>query len=275
MENYMNDESSNPNIEWKKPGFDAKERLTLKTNVRKAIEYEAQNKNSGLNKNYIPSPAELPKGINKIRKKIKDVYDEEDDDDDDYQIHTLQPLDVSENDDTLLKALQEDEKKFLRQNEEIQTVNTLLQTEQNQKIANAEKLAKDTGMKKGLDKKVLAKTYQNTSIGQDLTNEAINRQVAKNFKFKSEKISPKEAKKLMTGIKRIQQVGGAEALNGLKLQEVLEAGDGKYEHRETIKKMLEKSGRIDNKGKPTKRKANELQLQNARLAQKLEETSRS
>ena len=130
----MNDESSNPNIEWKKSGFDLNEKLTLKTNVRKAVEYEAKNKNSGLNKNYTPSPAELPKGLNKIRKKIKDVYDEDDDEDDAYQIYTIQPLDVSENDDTLLKALQEDEKKFLRQNEEIQTVNTLLQTEQNQKI---------------------------------------------------------------------------------------------------------------------------------------------
>ena len=271
----MNDESSNPNIEWKKPGFDSKERLTLKTNVRKAVEYEAQNKNSGLNKNYTPSPAELPKGINKIRKKIKDVYDEDDDDDDAYQIYALQPLDFNENDDSLLKALQEDEKKFLRQNEEIQTINTLQQTEQNQKIANAEKMAKESGMKNGLDKKVLAKTYQNTTIGQDLTSEAINRQVAKNFKFKSEKISTKDAKKLMTGVKRIQQVGGAEAVSGLKLQEVLEAGDSKHEHRETIKKLLEKSGRIDSKGKPLKRKVNELQLQNARLAQKLEETSRS
>ena len=271
----MNDESSNPNIEWKKSGFDLNEKLTLKTNVRKAVEYEAKNKNSGLNKNYTPSPAELPKGLNKIRKKIKDVYDEDDDEDDAYQIYTIQPLDVSENDDTLLKALQEDEKKFLRQNEEIQTVNTLLQTEQNQKIANAEKMAKDTGMKKGLDKKVLAKTYQNNAIGQDLTKEAINRQVAKNFKFKNEKISPKDTKKLMTGIKRIQQVGGPEALNGLKLQEVLEAGEGKQEHRDTVKKMLEKSGRINKKGKPIKNKANELQNQNARLAQKLEEISRS
>ena len=99
--------------------------------------------------------------------------------------------------------------------------------------------------------------------------------MAKNFKFKSEKISSKDAKKLITGVKRIQQVGGPEALSGLKLDEVLEAGDNKHEHRETIKKMLEKSGRIDKKGKPIKRKSKELQLQNARLAQKLEETSRS
>ena len=271
----MSEESSNPNIEWKKSGFDFNEKITRKTNVSKAIEYEAQNKNSGLNKNYTPSPAELPKGLKKIRKKIKDVYDEDDEDDDAYQIYALQPLDFNENDDTLLNALQENEKKFLHQNEEIQTINTLQQTEQNQKIANAEKMAKESGIKKGLDKKVLAKTYQNNAIGQDLTSEAINRQVAKNFKFKSEKISSKDAKKLITGVKRIQQVGGPEALSGLKLDEVLEAGDNKHEHRETIKKMLEKSGRIDKKGKTIKRKSKELQLQNARLAQKLEETSRS
>ena len=49
----MNEESSNPNIEWKKPGFDFNEKITLKTNVRKAVEYEAQNKNSGVNKAII------------------------------------------------------------------------------------------------------------------------------------------------------------------------------------------------------------------------------
>ena len=69
----MNEESSNPNIEWKKTGFDFNERITLKTNVRKAVEYEAKNKNSGLKKKYIPNPAELPSGLKKIRKKIKKI----------------------------------------------------------------------------------------------------------------------------------------------------------------------------------------------------------
>ena len=93
--------------------------------------------------------------------------------------------------------------------------------------------------------------------------------------MKNNEILYKDAKKLITGVKRIQQVGGPEALNGLKLQEVLEAGEGKQEHRDTVKKMLEKSGRINKKGKPIKNKANELQNQNTRLAQKLEEISRS
>ena len=184
-------------------------------------------------------------------------------------------MNVSGNDGTLLNALQEDEKKFLRQNEEIQTVNVLQQTERNQKIADAEKMARDSGLKKGLDKKVLAKTFQNTGIGEDLTREAVSRQVARSFKFKGEKVPAKDAKKLITGIKRIQQIGGKEAIGGIKLKDVLEAGEGRNEHRDTIKKMLEKSGRIDKKGKKVKRSGNDLQLKNARLAQKLEETSRA
>ncbi len=271
----MNEESSNPNIEWKKPGFDFNEKITLKTNVRKAVEYEAQNKNSGVNKSYTPSPAELPKGLKKIRKKIKDAFDEDEEEDDDYQIAAFEMMNVSGNDGTLLNALQEDEKKFLRQNEEIQTVNVLQQTERNQKIADAEKMARDSGLKKGLDKKVLAKTFQNTGIGEDLTREAVSRQVARSFKFKGEKVPAKDAKKLIIGIKRIQQIGGKEAIGGIKLKDVLEAGEGRNEHRDTIKKMLEKSGRIDKKGKKVKRSGNDLQLKNARLAQKLEETSRA
>lgn len=89
---------------------------------------------------------------------------------------------------------------------------------------------------KGLDKKVLAKTFQNTGIGEDLTREAVSRQVARSFKFKGEKVPAKDAKKLITGIKRIQQIGGKEAIGGIKLKDVLEAGEGRNEHRDTIKK---------------------------------------
>ena len=116
----MNEESSNPNIEWKNPGFDFNEKATLKTNVRKAIEHELKNKNGGLHKSYTPSPAELPKGLKKIRKKIKDVFDDEDEDEDDYQISALEMMNLFDNDGELLNALQDNEKKFLQQNEEIQ-----------------------------------------------------------------------------------------------------------------------------------------------------------
>ena len=267
----MNEEASNPNIEWKKTGFDFNERITLKTNVRKAVEYEAKNKNSGLKNKYIPNPAELPNGLKKIRKKIKDVWDDEDEDENDYQVIAVNS--PEEYNMSLMDALQTDEKKFLKQNEDIQNINTLQQTERNQQIANADKMAKDSGLK-GLDKNVLAQTSQNISIGEDLAKDAILGQVARSFKYKGAKLPAKDAKKLITGIKRIQQAGGKNAVSGMSLKDVLEAGKKSSGKKDVIKKMLEKSGRIENKNNKIKIQTNELQLKNADLAKKLEKISR-
>ena len=63
----------------KKTGFDFNERLTLKTNVAKAIAESRKDKNSGLRR-FTPGNISLPNGLIKIRKRIKDVYDEEDED---------------------------------------------------------------------------------------------------------------------------------------------------------------------------------------------------
>ena len=267
----MNEESSNSNIEWKKTGFDFNERITLKTNVRKAVEYEAKNKNSGLKKNYVPNPAELPKGIKKIRKKIKDVWDEEEDEEDDYQI--VAPNSPEENNLSLMNALQTEEKKFLKQNDEVQTINILQQTERNQKIANADKMSRDSGFK-GLDKKVLAHTSQNIGIGEDLTKDAVVGHIARSFKYKGAKLPAADANKLITGIKRIRQTVWQEALSGMKLQDVLDVWKKSTGKKEVIKKMLEKSGRIENKTNKTKIQKNDLQQKNANLAKKLEKITR-
>lgn len=66
----MEDETSDTNLEWKKKGFESKETLTLKTNVKKALQYEATAKKPVQN-GFSPLPSELPKGLKKIRKKSK------------------------------------------------------------------------------------------------------------------------------------------------------------------------------------------------------------
>ena len=70
MEQKMEDNSSNPNIEWKKPGFGSSEKLSLKVNTKEAVLYDAKKKN-GLQKSNPLTPADLPAGLKKIRQKIK------------------------------------------------------------------------------------------------------------------------------------------------------------------------------------------------------------
>lgn len=51
----MEDETSDTNLEWKKKGFESKETLTLKTNVKKALQYEATAKKPVQNGFFAPS----------------------------------------------------------------------------------------------------------------------------------------------------------------------------------------------------------------------------
>lgn len=260
----MNDETSNPNIEWKKPGFDFNEKATLKTNIRKAVEYEAKNKNAGLKK-FTPAPAELPNGLRKIRKKVKDVFDEDDEDENDFQT-VGSPLEQAN---TLFNALQENEKKIFKQQEDINTINSLQQVQRSQAVINAEKLAKESGLKK-LDKNVVGENLQNITLGRDITSAVVTDQVARSFKFKGEKIPATQAKKLIKGIKRIQEVGGKEAIAGMKFNDVLEAGAKKRDDKEMVKMLLKKSGRVDADGKLVKQSAGTTQAKNAELMKRLE-----
>ena len=199
------------------------------------------------------------------------MCDDEEEDENDYQVIAINS--PEEYNLSLMDALQTDEKKFLKQNESIQTTNILQQTERNQQIADADKMSKDSGLK-GLDKNVLAQTSQNIGIGEDLTKDAIVGQVARSFKYKGAKLPADDAKKLITGIKRIQQAGGKNALSGMSLKDVLEVGKKSSGKKEVVKKMLEKSGRIENKNKKIKIQTNDLQLKNANLAKKLDKVSR-
>ena len=87
----MNDNASNPNVEWKKGSFGEQEKLTLKTNIKKAVEYNAQKDDTG--KAARPLSANLPQGLKKIRNKIKNL-NEEDDEEDNGQI-VLDPLELA------------------------------------------------------------------------------------------------------------------------------------------------------------------------------------
>ena len=104
----MDEEASSPNIEWKKKqGFETSEKISRKTDIKKAVEYKAKKKNN-FNKSALIPPSELPKGLKRIRKKIKEAY-EEDEDEDSY---TSFPLGL---DNGLANALYDNEKRQLQQ----------------------------------------------------------------------------------------------------------------------------------------------------------------
>ena len=106
------------NIEWKKSGIDKNERITLKINVKEANLYNAKKANDLKAKIKAKNPHEVPKGFKKISKKIKDSME----DDEDEENYILVPIFEDTNESSLMRALTDEEKKILQQNENINNI---------------------------------------------------------------------------------------------------------------------------------------------------------
>lgn len=255
----MDDKPSNPNIEWKKGGFESQEKLTLKTNVAKAVEYDAKKKDK-IFANPTPLPADLPKGLKKIRKKIRDVYDDEDDEDE-VQI-VVAPL---EDNNSLLNALHDDEKKFLKQQETDNIIKQQLDIEKINSINLAEKMAVQAGFK-GLKKE----TIQNSLNENTITPLKLQDTIKKEFKTEIKvgknqwnELSDKDLMNLMEGVHKIKTIGGKDslkALKGMDAKEIVEAGKDAHDDKkdmEIARTICEKTGRKDCKAKPKKKEEKE------------------
>lgn len=243
----MDDESSNPNLEWKKSGFDVKETITRKTNVKKALEYEATDK-KGVNNVFAPTPAQLPKGLKKIRKKIKEVYDEDEEDEDEFIFAPA--MDASN---SLINALNENEKQQLKQNEILNTIKMQQMAGKVGAIAAADKISRDLGLKK-LNKNTIANNMQNVATDTQTLNNTLKDKFDRKIKGKWRNMSEAEMVNWLRGIKKIQSLSApgesdkakAKALEGWSFEEIMDAGKTgkkKSDQEKLAEKILEKSGR--------------------------------
>lgn len=238
----MKDESSNPNIEWKKTGFDKNEKLTLKTNLQQAVEYQATQKKN-VQSAYSPlTPTSLPAGLKKIRKKIKEVYDDEDDEEE--SIIAAVPL-LAEENSTLLNALNETEKKFLKQQETLNIVKSQENAARLAEIQVADKMTRELGLK-GLKKETVAANTMDVSLGKDVVNDILKHDLGKQVHLKWRKITKKQTIQLLRGVQKIQASG--EDVKGWNVNDVINVGEEK-DDQEAARKILEKSGRKDKKNK--------------------------
>lgn len=272
----MNKESSNPNIEWKKTGFDNQERVTLKVNVKEAALYNAKKKNPQTAS--VPNPVNLPKGLKKIRKKIRDVFDdEEDEDENEFQI-TPSGLEL-ESGNSLLNALNEDEKKILHQQENLQNMKLQQTAGKMEAIATVTQLAKQAGIK-GMEKDIASKNLQNVAPTDEIFAHTIRDILAEKENVKGEDIPAGKVIQTLRGVKRVKEMGGNKALQGLKLQDIQEIGEKNLkpndkeskEYKEVAKLILKKSGQDikKKKAKPSKNASakNKLKAKNNALTQK-------
>ena len=242
----MEEDASSLNIEWKKnKGFGATEKLTRKTDVKKSLKYEATEKKAVAFDNA-PRPSDLPKGLKKIRKKIKEVYDEDEDED----FYDGIPHDLNN---SLLNALYEDEKKQLQQQN-----NTLKQQKMQQTagrleaVAIADKLARESGLK-GLNKKVAGQNANDATQISGSLEKVLSEELALKTKKGVRKLSKAETITMLRGINRIRKMALAsdesqlKALEKMKVDELIDAGDKGTDDRKVAELILKKSGRKNKK----------------------------
>ena len=242
----MEEDASSLNIEWKKnKGFGATEKLTRKTDVKKALKYEATEKKA-VAFDSAPRPSDLPKGLKKIRKKIKEVYDEDEDED----FYDGLPHDLNN---SLLNALYEDEKKQLQQQN-----NTLKQQKMQQTagrleaVAIADKLAREAGLK-GLNKKVAGQNANDATQISGSLEKVLSEELALKTKKGVRKLSKAETITMLRGINRIRKMALAsdesqlKALEKMKVDELIDAGEKSTDDTKIAEMILKKSGRKNKK----------------------------
>lgn len=242
----MEDESSNPNVEWKKTGFESKDKLTRKTNVKKALEYEAKDKKIAQN-SFATLPSELPKGLNKMRKKIKDIYDEDDEDENDF---IIAPLEQS----SLLNALHDNEKTQLKTQETIKNMQMQQNAGKMEALMMASQVTQQLGLK-SLSKDTFNKNFQDVAISSNTFERAIKDDLSKKMKLKGRDLSKKEMVNLLRGIKRVQELSPntdgqkdkSKVLEGWKLDDLLSAGEKGTDDKVVAEMILKKSGRKSSK----------------------------
>lgn len=265
----MEDETSNSNIEWKKnKGFGTTEKLSRRIDKEKAMEEDAKAKKPvSVTNAPRPLPAQLPQGLKKLRKKIKDVYDEDEEDEDYY---TFLPNEAVS---SLVNALYDDERKQLGIRENTLNNQKLQQDAgKMEAVRMANQLSKEFGFGK-LDKSVINKNMQDATLNTRDFEKVLKDDVMSKAKISTRQLSKAETVNLLRGIKRIKKIAmqGKEAelkaIEGLKIDDIINAGERGADDNKVAEIILKKSGR-----KNKKATAKVIKEKNPNLSKKNQET---
>lgn len=224
-------------FDWKKNGFDKHERLSLRINAKEADNYNARKKNQSLKGSR---PEKLAAGLKKIRKKIREVYDDEEDDEENDTIFA--PIQYAkEEDNPLLNALNEDEKRLFYQKQNIENVNKLQSAGKMEALHIANNLARESGLKE-ISRKAVARGMQEATFRpEEMQEKVIKKEVSGKLGIKG-KIEDGKIISAARGIKKIEQMGGKEAAKNLDMRDVVKAGEEKLDEIKLAELILEKSG---------------------------------
>ena len=234
-----NKEKSSKNSKSDKKGFDNNERLTLKINVQEAEQYNAEKGKKKI--------SALPKNMQKLRKKVRDSYDEEDDGSmDEDVIRSLQELqinqtDASNGDNTLLNSLSDNERRQIMQNTNIE----ITRHEQNAGRQDALEQA-DTQLRKAGLQKMTSDEFAK-EMGDAIYNpgrlrrEALEHNLADKMGLEG-KVTKHNEGKIVDGVRRVKEVTENRKVKPLKMDDVANVAEKRMSQNETAELILKKSG---------------------------------
>ncbi|MBE6458542.1 MAG: hypothetical protein E7010_01870 [Alphaproteobacteria bacterium] len=274
LEQNMEDDTSNSNIEWKKnKGFGSTEKLSRRIDKEKALKEEAKSKKPISNTQH-PLPSQLPQGLKKLRKKIKEVYDEDEEEEDYYTFLPNEPMS------SLMNALYDDERKQLSIRENTFNNQKLQQDAGRiEAVRMANQLSKEFGFGK-IDKSIINENMQNATLNTRDFEKILKDDVMKKAKISTKQLSKAETVNLLRGIKRIKKIAmqGKEAelkaIEGLKIEDIISAGERNADDNKVAEIILQKSGRKNKKetAKVIKDKNPNLSKKNRETIKKIEKT---
>lgn len=251
------DLNSSANIEWKQDAssISKKTRTTRRIDEKKiSLSDKKNNKlDIGLSKFGASSG-----NLKKIRKKIKDIFDEDDDEENDF-VFTHNPLLLNNSDEdknsSLVESLNADEKQQLITQQTIKNQDMQRSSKKMGDILNAQTELKNSGIKK-MDNALINDTMINIATDEKAFDITIQKQVKKSTNVKiRDSYSRKEIKDFIKGLKKVQKSQEVFLENDKKLFEKLKSDDfidiGKEKNDQKIAQtIIEKTGR-DNKNKQT------------------------
>lgn len=244
------------NFQWKNSGFESSERMSLRVNVKKAIAEENRNTKS-VRHSFRNKPENLPNGINKIRKKIKEVFDDEDDDlENEYQMSPINPLDMEN---SLLNSLSEQEKLSLQKANNLEQAKILQDTAKLDALEKVNKFAKDTGLNSLTHKDIVKEIAAAPINDKELAIKIIRKELMKTTGIKiSNDTNEKELRHLSRGVKKIKKIScDGKDLKELDVKDIIRAGEENLDDKKVAEMLLEKTGR-NNEDK--NKKAEKLRL---------------
>ncbi len=231
------DDNQETVFDWKKSGVDNLERVSSNIDIKETEKYRTR-KNKNLTK--APRPENLSLGLKKLRKKIREVYDEDEDEDENDTIFAPLPF-IQEDENPLLNALTEEEKKLYWQKTTIENTQMQQTAGKMEALHIANNLAREAGLQ-NISRKALQTGMQEATFRpEQMQEKIIRKEISGKLGIKGD-IEKGKILEAARGIKKVEQLGGKEAAKNLDMRDIVKAGEEKLDEIKLAELILEKSG---------------------------------